>query len=61
MSEEEFLLAFERGRITADTLQKNIKEYITQHNLDIQPDILLKLMTKNPLPARRRTRRFCSS
>ena len=25
MSEEEFLLAFERGRITADVLQKNIK------------------------------------
>ncbi|MBF8277963.1 MAG: hypothetical protein HW390_3036 [Candidatus Brocadiaceae bacterium] len=48
MSEEEFLLAFERSRITADTLQKNIKAYITQHNLDIQPDILFKLMTKNP-------------
>lgn len=46
---EEFLLAFERGRITADTLQKNIKEYISQHNLDIHPDILLKLLTQNPL------------
>ena len=49
MSEEEFLLAFERGRITVDVLQKNIKEYITQHNLDIQPDILFKLLTQNPL------------
>ncbi len=48
MSEEEFLLAFERGRITGDALKKNIKEYIAQHNLDIQPDVLFKLMTKNP-------------
>ncbi|MEK6728698.1 MAG: putative inorganic carbon transporter subunit DabA, partial [Planctomycetota bacterium] len=48
MSEEEFLLSFERGRITADVLQKNIKEYITHHKLNIQPDILFKLMTENP-------------
>lgn len=48
MSEEEFLLSFERGRITADVLQKNIKEYITQHKLNIQPDLLLNLMTENP-------------
>ncbi|MBM2833764.1 MAG: hypothetical protein HW406_925 [Candidatus Brocadiaceae bacterium] len=48
MSEEEFLLAFERGRITTDVLQKNIKEYITHHKLNIQPDILFKLMTEKP-------------
>jgi len=48
MSEEEFLLAFERGRITADVLQKNIKEYIKHHKLNIQPDILFKLMTEKP-------------
>lgn len=48
MSEEEFLLAFERGRITADVLHKNIKEYIEHHKLNIYPDILFKLMTERP-------------
>jgi len=48
MSEEEFLLAFERGRITADVLQKKIKEYIEHHKLTIQPDVLFKLMTEKP-------------
>ncbi|GIL20226.1 MAG: DUF2309 domain-containing protein [Candidatus Jettenia sp.] len=48
MSEEEFLLAFERGRITADVLQKKIKEYIEHHKLTIQPDLLFKLMTEKP-------------
>ncbi|BBO17790.1 conserved hypothetical protein [Candidatus Brocadia pituitae] len=48
MSEEEFLLAYERGRITADVLQKNIEEYIKRYKLAIQPDILFKLMTAKP-------------
>lgn len=48
MSEEEFLAAYERGRITADVLQKKIKEYIRHHKLDIQPDLLFKLMTEKP-------------
>ncbi len=48
MSEEEFLLSFERGRITAAALQKNIEEYINHHNLSIEPDLLFKLMTENP-------------
>src|SRR4030067_1380524 len=45
MSEEEFLLAFERGRITAYALQKQIEEYIRRHMLSIQPDTLFMLMT----------------
>ncbi len=48
MSEEEFLLAFERGRITADVLKKKIEEYIGHHKLTIQPDLLFKLMTEDP-------------
>jgi uncharacterized protein YbcC (UPF0753/DUF2309 family) len=48
MSEEEFLLAYERGRITAAVLQKNITEYIEYHKLTIQPDLLFKLMTEKP-------------
>ena len=48
MSEEEFLLSFERGRITADVLQKKIKEYIKHHKLTIDPDLLFRLMTENP-------------
>ncbi len=48
MSEEEFLLAFERGRITADILKKKIKEYIEHHKLTIQPDLLFKLMAEKP-------------
>ena len=48
MSEEEFLLAFERGRITADALQKQIEEYIRRHMLSIQPDMLFMLMTNKP-------------
>ncbi|MCR4292819.1 MAG: Na-translocating system protein MpsB, partial [Candidatus Kuenenia sp.] len=43
MSEEEFLLAFERGRITADALQKEIEEYIRRHMLSIKPDMLFTL------------------
>lgn len=48
MSEEEFLLAFERGRITTDALYKQIEEYIRRHMLSIQPDMLFMLMTKKP-------------
>ena len=48
MSEEEFLLAFERDRITKSVLQKKIKEYINHHKLTIHPDLLLKLMTEKP-------------
>ncbi len=48
MSEEEFLLAFERGRIMTDVLQKKITEYIRHHKLTIQPDLLFKLMTEKP-------------
>jgi hypothetical protein len=48
MSEEEFLLAFERGRITSSVLYRKIKEYIRHHNLNIQPDLLFKLMTEKP-------------
>lgn len=48
MSEEEFLLSFQRGRITASVLYKKIKEYIKHHNLNIQPDMLFNLMTEKP-------------
>lgn len=48
MSEEEFLLSYERGRITDTVLKKNIKEYINRNKLVIHPDILLKLMTEQP-------------
>lgn len=48
MSEEEFLLAFHRGRIPADVLQKRIKEYTEYHKLAIQPDILFRLMIEKP-------------
>lgn len=48
MSEEEFHLAFERGRITANALLKNIREYIERHQLAIQPEMLFDLMTEKP-------------
>ncbi|MDP6923778.1 MAG: putative inorganic carbon transporter subunit DabA [Candidatus Scalindua sp.] len=48
MSEEEFLLSFERGRITEAVLQKNIEEYFKYHELNIEPDLLFKLMTEKP-------------
>lgn len=48
MSEEEFLLAFQQGRITASVLYKEIKEYIRNHHLNIPPDILFNLMTEKP-------------
>ena len=48
MSEEEFLLAFERGRITVTVLQKKIEGYIKYHNLTIDPDLLFRLMTEKP-------------
>ena len=48
MSEEEFLLAFERGRITEPVLQKKIEEYIKHHKLTIDPILLFMLMTEKP-------------
>ncbi|KHE90746.1 MAG: DUF2309 domain-containing protein [Candidatus Scalindua rubra] len=48
MSEEEFLLSFERDRITATILQKKIEEYIKYHSLTIDPDLLFGLMTEKP-------------
>ncbi len=48
MSEEEFLLSFERGRITGVVLQKKIEEYIKRHELNIEPDLLFRLMTEKP-------------
>ncbi|MFO0793677.1 MAG: putative inorganic carbon transporter subunit DabA, partial [Candidatus Brocadiaceae bacterium] len=40
MSEGEFHLAFERGRISAEVLLKNIREYIERHQLALQPELL---------------------
>lgn len=48
MSEEEFLLAFERGRITVNALLKNIREYIDRHQLALRPEVVFDLMTQKP-------------
>ena len=48
MSEEEFLLSFERGRITEAVLLNKIEEYIKHHELNIEPDLLFRLMTEKP-------------